>query len=251
MKISIITVVFNAERTIGDTISSVAAQTYDDVEHIIIDGASTDGTMQVIERHRSSLAQVISEPDEGIYDAMNKGIQLATGDIIGILNADDVYQDDSVLSQVADAHADPDLDACYADLVYVKTEDLSRVTRYWHSRPYAPGSCFKGWMPAHPTFFLKKSVFDRVGLYNTKLKYQADLEFCARAFEVHNISSRYLNRLWVRMRLGGVTNNSLRTMWQGNWESYRAMQALGLRRNPLWYFLIKFSAKLPQFLTRT
>jgi len=250
VKISIITVVFNAEETIGDAIQSVAAQTYKDVEHIVVDGASTDGTPDVIRQYQSQLATVISEPDNGIYDAMNKGIQAATGDVIGLLNADDVFEDESVLEQVARAHRDQALDACYADLVYVRAHDTSQVVRYWRSRNHYAGLCFKGWMPAHPTFYVKKRVYDQVGLYDTTLNYQSDLEFCARAFEQHSIRSRYIPSLWVRMRLGGVTNNSFQTMWRGNWESYFALKKLGLKRNPVTYFLLKFSAKLPQFFRR-
>jgi len=251
MKITVITVVFNAEHTIGDALESVASQTHDDIEHIVIDGASTDGTMRIVEQHRAQLAHIVSEPDTGIYDAMNKGVHLASSQVIGILNADDVYQDDTVLSQVASAHADENIDACYADLVYVRPNDLQKVTRFWRSRDYTPGMCFRGWMPAHPTFFVKKRVYEKVGLFNTELDYQADLEFCARAFEIHQINSIYIPKLWVRMRLGGVTNNSFSTMVKGNWESYQALRAIGLKRNVLWYFLLKFGAKLPQYFRRT
>jgi len=191
MKISIITAVLNAEATIAEAIQSVAQQSHKDIEHILVDGGSSDRTMGVVEQYRDHLAVVISEPDSGIYDAMNKGLKLATGDVIGILNADDVYQDKTVLTQVAQAHDDSNLDACYADLVYVQQNDLSRVVRYWRSRDYVEGLSFKGWMPAHPTLFLKKQVYDQAGLFNTELDYQADLEFCARIFEVHKIRSRY------------------------------------------------------------
>ncbi len=248
MKISIITVAFNAEKTIGDALQSVACQTYADIEHIVIDGASTDGTLKAIEANSERVSTLISEPDKGIYDAMNKGIRCATGDVIGLLNADDVLQDDTVIAQIAEIHKDQSLDACYSDLVYVKANDLAKVTRYWRSRDYKKGLCFDGWMPAHPTFYLKSRVYGRVGLFNTELRYQSDLEFCARAFEVHSITSKYTPALWVRMRLGGVTNNSLRSMAHGNWESYLALRKLGLKRNPLSFFIIKFAAKLPSFL---
>lgn len=251
MKISVITVVFNAEHTIADTLNSVARQSHNDVEHIVIDGASTDNTATVIKRHINGLAKFVSEPDTGIYDAMNKGIELATGDVIGLLNADDVFHDDKVLEQVAAAHQNLELDACYADLVYVKANNVSQVSRYWTSQNYSKGLCFKGWMPAHPTLYLKRRVYEKVGLYNTELKYQADLEFCARAFELHKISSLYLPNLWVRMRLGGVTNSSLKTMVEGNWESYKALKKIGLKRNPIIYFVLKFVVKIPQFLRRS
>ena len=248
MKITVITVVRNAQDTIADTIKSVASQNYSDVEHIIIDGASTDKTLDVIESLKGSISCLVSEPDDGLYDAMNKGIGLATGDVIGMLNADDVYQNDAVLQQVADAHRDKDLDACYANLVYVQKADLTVVTRHWFSRKHKPGLCFTGWMPAHPTLYLKKRVYHQVGFYNTNLNYQADLEFCARAFDVHKISSRFIPMLWVRMRLGGVTNNKFTDIVKGNWESYQALKELGLKRNPVSYFTIKLASKIPQYL---
>ncbi len=247
MKISIITVVRNAETTIEQAIESVRSQDYQDVEHILIDGASSDGTMQIVNRFRDYFQQIVSEPDEGIYDAMNKGVALATGEVIGFLNADDIYQDSTVLTQVAEAHADRQLDACYADLVYVRADDLSNVVRNWKSCDYQPGLCFKGWMPAHPTLFLKRRVYAEAGDFNTQLKYQSDLEYCTRLFEIHKISSRYIPRLWVRMRLGGVTNRSLATMLAGNWESYRALKSLGLERNVVSFFAHKFSSRIRQY----
>jgi len=250
MKISIITVVYNAQDTIEEAILSVASQTYPNIEHIIIDGASTDQTMSRIEQHKDKISHVVSEPDKGLYDAMNKGIKLASGDVIGILNADDVYQDSTVLEQVMQAHQDVDLDACYADLVYVKEHDLTQVVRYWKSRDYQTGLCFTGWMPAHPTLFLKRQVYDQVGLFNTQLRYQADLEFCARLFEVHHIRSRYIPNLWVRMRLGGVTNNSVLTIFKGNWESYLALKTLGLKRHPISFFYLKFMPRIKQYFQR-
>lgn len=250
MKVSIITVVFNAEHTIGDALDSVANQDYANIEHIVIDGASTDNTMSEVNARAKNLAEVVSEPDSGIYDAMNKGLALASGDVIGLLNADDVLQDNTVISQVVAEHQDESLDACYANLVYVKPNDLDQVTRYWRSRNHYKGLCFKGWMPAHPTLYLKRRVYDKVGNFNTELHYQSDLEFCARAFEIHSISSKYIPKLWVRMRLGGVTNNSLSSMIKGNWESYIALRKLGLKRDPISYFLIKFGSKLPSFFRK-
>lgn len=248
MKISIITVVLNAEQTIEQTIESVRTQNHRDIEHILIDGGSSDQTMEIVGRFEGHFQQIVSEPDNGIYDAMNKGIAQATGEVVGILNADDIYQDNTVLAQVADVHADADLDACYADLVYVRADDLSKVVRNWKSRDHYPGLCFKGWMPAHPTLFLKRRIYREVGNFNTELKYQSDLEYCARLFEIHKISSRYIPRLWVRMRMGGVTNNSFSTMLAGNRESYLALKKLGLERNALNYFMHKFGGRLRQYL---
>lgn len=247
MKISIITVVLNAQETIAEAIKSVSEQTHDDVEHIVIDGQSSDKTLQIIKQYREHLALLLCEPDQGIYHAMNKGIKLASGEVIGMLNADDVYQDPTVLEQVALAHSEPQLDACYADLVYVKSKDLNRVVRNWQSQEHHAGLCFKGWMPPHPTLFIKRRVYEKTGLFNTDLKYQSDLEFCTRLFEVHKINSRYIPRLWVRMRLGGTTNGSLKRIIKGNWESYRALKMLGLKRNPISYFFVKFAHRLKQF----
>ncbi len=247
MKISVITVVLNAVGTVQQALESVAVQDFEDIEHIVIDGGSSDGTVEILEKFSSQINWV-SEPDDGLYDAMNKGIAMATGEVVGILNADDVYENNTVLSQVAEAHENGDLDACYADLVYVKANDLSAVVRNWRSRSHHQGLCWRGWMPAHPTLFIKRRVYEQVGGFDTSLKYQSDLEFCARLFEIHQISSLYIPELWVRMRLGGVTNNSFRTMLAGNWESYQALRRLGLKRDPLSYFVIKFSSRLRQFL---
>ncbi len=247
MKISIITVVRNGAATIEQTIQSVQQQSYKNIEHILIDGDSDDHTMEIVNRHKAHFAKIISEQDAGLYDAMNKGISHATGDVIGILNSDDIYQDETILAQVAKVHSDLELDACYADLVYVQANDLSKVVRNWQSCDYTPGLCFNGWMPAHPTLFLKKHVYQQVGKFDTKLKFQADLEFCARMFEVHKINSQYVAKLWVRMRTGGVTNNSLKNIVLGNWESYQALKQHGLKANPFKYFSIKFVNRIKQY----
>ncbi len=239
--------VYNAEDTIADTIASVKAQDYQNLEHILIDGASTDNTMRIVNQHAAHFSHIVSEPDQGIYHAMNKGIELAGGDVIGILNSDDIYQDETVLTQVAETLGDVQYDACYADLVYVKHDDMTKVVRNWKSREYQTGLCWQGWMPAHPTLFLRSSVYQTVGTFNTRLHYQADLEFCARLFEIHKISSCYVPKLWVRMRMGGVTNGSINTILRGNWESYLALRKLGLKRNPLSYFFIKFSSRIVQY----
>ena len=247
MKISIITVAYNASATIADAIQSVYTQDFPNIEHIVVDGSSTDGTQKIVESQRQHIAQYLSEPDGGIYDAMNKGIAMATGDVIGILNADDLYQDSTVLSQVAKAFDENDIDACYADLVYVQNGDLGKVVRNWQSQDHYAGLSFRGWMPAHPTLFLKSSVYATAGNFDTGLKFQADLEFCARIFEVHKIRSLYVPALWVRMRLGGASNNSLRNIIKGNWESYLALKKLGLERSPFTYFPIKFASRIKQY----
>lgn len=249
LKVSIVTVVYNAVDTIADALTAVSQQSYDNIEHIVIDGASTDGTQSVIEQFEH-IASFVSEPDKGIYDAMNKGIEKATGDVIGLLNADDFYQHKDVVRDAVQALEQNKVDACYAKLVYVDSVDTNKIVRYWESKDHFPGLCFTGWMPAHPTLFLRRAVYDRSGLFNTDLAYQADLEFCARIFEQSKISSVYVPQIWVRMRMGGVTNGSFKTMWQGNWESYYALKKLGLKTNPVCYFFGKFSPKFRQYFLK-
>ena len=250
MKISVITVVYNSVSTIVDAINSVAEQTHSEIEHIVIDGASSDGTVAEIERNRDSISHFVSEPDGGIYDAMNKGLKLARGDVIGFLNSDDVYAHSRVLEQVAVLHQNHELDGCYADLVYVDKLSDTQIKRYWRSRTYRSGLCFSGWMPAHPTLYLKSRVFQSVGHFRPELGNQADLEFCARAFELHHINTQYSADVWVRMRTGGASQASIASMVKSNWASYLALKKLGLKRDPLSFFLIKFGAKLPQFVLR-
>lgn len=249
MKISIITVVMNAVSTIEDTLHSVANQTHRDVEHIVIDGGSTDGTLEVIERHQDRIALWKSEPDDGIYDAMNKGIGLATGEVVGTLNADDVYSHNNVLATVSQGFEDDQLEACYADLVYVDPRNMDQVIRYWRSCDYRPGLFERGWIPAHPTFFVRRRVYERLGGFDLQYRLHADTELTMRFLAVAGIRWRYYPEIWVRMRMGGATNRSIINIFKGNLESYRACKAHGLKVTPL-YFPIKFLSRLPQFIRR-
>ena len=249
MKISVITTVRNAVDTVEETIQSVANQDYPDVEHVIVDGASDDGTQQVISRYRKNLGSYVSEPDQGIYHGMNKGIDRAVGDVIGFLNADDSYQDESVLSQVAEVFTDPEVDGCYANLVYVDARDTDRIIRYWNSREYQPGLFERGWMPAHPTFYVRARFYRELGGFDTRYRYQSDFEHTARFMAVNNIRTRYIPSIWVRMRMGGTTNRSIGNVIRGNLESYSACKTLGLRVTPF-YFVTKFMNRLPQFFSR-
>ena len=254
MKVSIITVVFDSVNTVRDALLSVADQDHDDIEHIVIDGASTDGSVAVIRQNSNRVAHFVSEPDQGIYDAMNKGLRLASGDIIGFLNSDDVYANRSVVSKIVSAFqrkGNEDLESVYADLIYLDNLGDTKIRRRWMSRNYVPGLCFKGWMPAHPTLYIRSKKFREIGLFNTSLGNQADLEFCARAFELHNMSSLYFSEIWVWMRTGGASQSSIRSMIKSNWRSYRALRHLGMKRDPISYFLIKFGSKLPQFFTKS
>lgn len=247
--ISIITVCFNSVSTVEDTILSVASQKYPDKEHIIIDGASTDGTMDVVKQYKDSL-RAVSEPDHGIYDAMNKGIAMASGEIIGILNADDFYADGTVLDQVASVFSDTTVDACYADLVYVEQKNTKQVMRYWQSKPFQHGLFEKGWMPAHPTFFVRRKIYEQYGGFDLDFPRQADFELTMRFLEVHNIKSVYVPNIWVKMRMGGVSNNSAGGVIKGNIEAYRACCKNGLRVSTLPFIIRKMLSRVPQFFKR-
>ena len=248
-KISVVTVVFNNAATIEDTILSVARQSFSDREHVIVDGASSDGTLEIIAKHRQKIASLLSEPDEGLYYAMNKGIRLAKGEIVGFLNSDDMYADEGVLQEVAATLEDPRVDACYGDLVYVRQDDPGRVVRYWKSRDYAPGLVERGWMPAHPTFFIRKRVLEEVGGFDTAYRLQSDYELMIRLFVARGIRTVYLPRILVKMRMGGHTNRSLRNVVRGNLEAYKACKANGIPVGPL-FIARKITSRLPQFLRR-
>lgn len=249
LRISIITVCFNSELTIQDTIDSVASQTYGCVEHIVVDGGSKDSTMKIV-RAAQSVSVSVSERDQGIYDAMNKGIAMATGDVIGFLNADDMYAGPDVLEQIAKAFEDPDMDACYGDLVYVDPRDTGRIIRYWQSSPYVDGCFEKGWMPPHPTFFARRSVYERFGSFDCTHKLAADVELMMRLLAGHQISARHLSRVMVRMRIGGVTNKSLPNIFRQNREVMQALAANGMRTGWLQFTIRKLLARSMQFFRR-
>jgi glycosyltransferase involved in cell wall biosynthesis len=227
--ISIITACFRSERTVVDTLESVNAQTYPNVEHVIVDGASTDRTMELVREHGKRVTQVLSEPDRGIFDAYNKGLKLATGEVIGILNSDDFYATPLALEAVMAAFADPAVDAVYADLVYVDKDDTSKVVRHWKSRPYRDGDFRRGFSPAHPTLFLRRSVYDRTGGFDPGYRFSGDYEYMLRAFHVHGVRAVYLPQILVRMRTGGATGGSLPFIRKQNLEILRALDAQGVR----------------------
>ena len=247
MKISVITACYNAADTLGDTLDSVASQSYSDIEHIIIDGGSVDETKKIISEKGQRVSVWRSEADEGVYDGMNKGLLLATGDVVGFLNADDVYMHSDVLVKVADTMTDPSIDACYADLVYVDRMQTNRVVRHWTSQNYAPGLFERGWMPAHPTFFARKTIYEKFGGFNLRYHLQSDFDLILRFMRVHGIKTRYISELWVRMRMGGMSNNNILNMIRGNIEAYSSCRANGLNVPP-WFILSKMFSRLPQFI---
>jgi len=249
LKISVITVCHNAAATLEHALLSVAGQDYAEREHIVVDGGSQDGSAEILRRNAASLARVVAEPDRGIYDAMNKGIALAGGEVIGFLNADDEYAHAGVLSRVAAQFADPAVEACYADLVYVDPRDLRRVVRYWRSRPYEAGLFERGWMPAHPTFYVRRRVYERYGGFDLAYRLQADFELTLRFLAAHRVRSVYVPEIWVRMRTGGATNRSVGNVLRGNAEAWRAARRHGLRVGPL-FVVRKVLSRLPQFFSR-
>lgn len=246
MKISIITACYNSAATIGDTLQSVSMQTFDNVEHIIVDGASTDNTLEIV-GYFTHVSKIVSEKDNGIYDAMNKGVALATGDVIGILNSDDVYTDRYVLSKVMKEFEKNDTDAVYADLQYVKSNDLEKVTRTWHSGSFSKRKFYYGWMPPHPTFFVRREVYEKIGNFNCSLRSAADYEFMLRVLLKNNFKARYIPEVMVKMRTGGMSNATLRHRLRANREDREAWRMNNITP---YFFTIPFKPlrKVLQFI---
>lgn len=246
--VSIITVTYNAHKTISDCIESVAKQSVD-VEHIIIDGASTDDTIKVIESFRETLATVISEPDDGIYHAMNKGLQLATGDIVGILNADDFFVTGDTLKRVLAEFTNPNIDACYGNLVYVTQEDRTKEVRFWRSGQFSLSSFYFGWMPPHPTFFVRRSIYEEYGLFNLDLGSAADYEIMLRFLMKYRVRASYIPEVLVKMRVGGESNISLLNRIKANRNDRKAWTVNDLRPFP-WTIAMKPLRKVGQWVFR-
>lgn len=249
MKISIITVAYNARETIAATLESVAAQTHPEIEHIVVDGASTDGTLEIIQQNGKHVAKLISEPDKGIYDAMNKGLGLATGEVIGFLNADDVYADDEVLQRVAENMARNDVDAVYGDAEFVNPARSTRPVRRYRSEHFRPDRIAWGWMPAHPSLFLRRTVYARFGNFRTDYRIAGDFELIARIFHDGTLKYRHVPEVWVRMRTGGVSTGGWRNTVLLNREVLRACRENQIPTN-LSKILSKYPVKLFEFLRR-
>lgn len=249
MKISIVTVCYNSATTIEDTLQSVANQNYNNIEHIVIDGGSTDGTLEILERHRSKIACLVSEPDAGLYDAMNKGIAQTSGDIVAFLNADDLYADDSVLSTVACCMLKSDLDLLYGDVVFFSPKKSDKVLRRYSSMKFSPKMLAYGWMPAHPTLFVKRLVFEKVGGFKANYKIAGDYEFIARVFSLQKPRYEYLQTVLVKMRTGGVSTAGLQNTLLLNKEVLRACRENGIDTNML-KILSKYPYKILEFIFR-
>ena len=250
MTVSIITVVYNGADTIAEAIGSVLGQSYAPIEYIIVDGASTDNTADVVRQYGDQISLFISEPDQGLYDAMNKGIAAATGEVIGILNADDLYRHPDTISRVMALFQQPAVDGVYGDLVYAQRDKPDHIIRYWRAGHYQPGAFLKGWMPPHPTFFVRAGIYRSLGLFTTSLRSAADYELMLRFIHKHQIRVAYLPEVLVVMRMGGVSNSSLGNRLRANREDRLAWQLNALKPNWLTLWL-KPLRKLAQFLPWT
>ncbi len=248
MKFSIITATYNNETTILNTISSVVSQTYINIEHIIIDGASKDKTLSLIKNNATKILKVISEPDNGIYDALNKGIKNATGDIIVFLHADDIFAKNTIIEDAAKLFTNKQTDSIYGDLQYVSKEDTNKIIRYWKSGEFKFSKLKKGWMPPHPTFFVKKKIYDKLGTFDTSFRIAADYDIILRFLGQNKISTAYLPQVMIKMRIGGESNKSIKNIIKKMQEDVKV-----LKKNKFggWYTVfLKNIIKIPQLFKK-
>lgn len=227
LNISVISATWNCLATVKDCLASVESQTYPYKEHVVIDGASRDGTAEWLEARRSRLAVFVSEPDRGIYDALNKGIAHSTGDVVGFLHADDLYAHSDVLADVAEAFADPAVCAVYGDLQYVKQQDPGHVVRHWKSAPFRVDRLSRGWMPPHPTLYVRREWYERIGGFDTRYRIAADYFSILQMFSHPGFNAVYLPRVMVKMRMGGESNRSIKNMVRKSAEDWDALRRSG------------------------
>ena len=247
--ISIITATFNSAKTLKDTIQSVLRQTNKDFEYLIIDGGSTDETIDIVKSYESEFSgrlKWVSEKDEGIYDAMNKGIKMASGDVVGILNSDDYFTSDDILQTVDNAFKSHEIDAIYGDIHFIRDGNPQKCVRYYSSRMFRPFWLRFGFMPAHPSFYCKREVFEKAGLYSLDYKIGADYEMMVRLFKKYRIKSQYINMDFVTMRTGGASNNNVRSRWTLINEDVKACRDNGIYTNSI-LVSFKFLYKIFEF----
>lgn len=248
MKITIVTAVYNRAGTVAGAIGSVAAQSYPAIEHLVIDGASTDATLAAVEACRHPALRLVSEPDRGIYDALNKGFALATGDVLGLVHSDDFLAHDRVIENVMAAFADERVDAVYGDLDYVSAADPARVIRRWKSGHFAPGRLSRGWMPPHPALFIRRRLWEQRGIYDPQYRIAGDYDAILRWFAKGDITTIYLPEVLVKMRVGGESNRSIGRILRKSHEDYRALRAN--RVGGLATLAAKNLRKVTQFVVR-
>lgn len=248
MKISVVTAVYNNRDTIAEALDSALAQTHPDVELIVIDGGSTDGTLEVLRGYADRLAVLVSEPDRGIYDALNKGIARASGEVVGFLHSDDLFADAKVLSWIDAAFANPATDAVYGDLLYVRKADPGRVVRGWRAGAFTPSRLARGWMPPHPTFYVRRALYGQLGGFDATYRIAADYDCMLRFLGKGGIRVAYIPAVLVKMRVGGASNRSLRNILRKSREDYRALRKNGV--GGMAALVWKNLSKMPQFLRR-
>ena len=248
MKVSIITATYNSASTVRDTLISVQRQNYSNIEHIIIDGFSKDDTLNIVSEF-PHVGKTVSERDKGIYDAMNKGIQLATGEVIGILNSDDIYVDEKVIEKIVKEFENENVQATYADLQYVHQNNLNKIVRTWKTGVFTKKNFYYGWMPPHPTFFVRKKVYEKVGLFDITLRSAADYEMMLRILLKHEMNTKYIPEVIVKMRAGGMSNASFKNRIKANKEDRLAWKMNGL--HPYFFTLYaKPIRKISQFIIK-
>lgn len=245
MKISVVTATWNCAGTLADCLDSVAQQSYGNREHVVIDGASRDGTLPMLEGRRGQLAVLVSEPDQGIYDALNKGITRCSGDVVGFLHADDVYAGPDVLANVAAAFADPAVGAVYGDLQYVQKADTRQVVRHWRSTPFTRRQLDWGWMPPHPTLYVRREWYTRIGGFDSRYRIAADYFSILSLFSQPGFKAVYLPQVLVKMRVGGASNRSLQNIVRKSREDLDALRRSGV--GGLGALAWKNASKLGQF----
>ena len=249
MRISVITVTFNSEKVLTKCLDSVEAQTYKNIEHIVIDGDSTDGTLLLLKSRSKQLSTLVSEPDKGIYDAMNKGIKIAKGEIICFLNSDDFYANNNVFLRVTkEFEKNPLLEACYSDLIYVDRKNILKNIRYFKSSKFKQGLFSKGWCPPHPTFFVRRYIYEKYGNFDLNYRFASDVDLMMRFLEIHKVNSLYIPEVLVKMRLGGATNKNLKNIWTQNREILDSFHKNGLSVNIIYFCLFKVISRFLQFL---
>lgn len=249
MKVSIITSVYNNKSTIAGTIESVLSQTYSDIEYIVVDGASTDGTLEIIEKYSDKIDKILSEPDRGIYEGLNKGLALATGDVIGFLHSDDIFYSADVIEKVVKKFEESGVDSVYGDLIYVSKENTDIIIRYWKAGQYNKSKIAWGWFPPHTAWFVKKNIYDQYGNFDTQFKISADLDLMLRFLYISHIKAAYLKAPLIKMRVGGASNNSLLNLLKKLREDYRAVKKNKIKAACLVVFLKKIR-KIPQYFQR-